>query len=255
MKKEWLVKNLAICIVVLFIGVGFKPMLAENTILDGKQSDYNNVDFEEAKEYLFQTIIKISNNPKVKEFLNENKHNLITNYYDCKNAIQKIYSKNPKLLKSILFTKPEMTYEYLEKGYKNGLEIFDILGVEETSKMMESAKITNLELFNELKIIIENDKELSNRISVLEEMNNNLKSNLGFQNSSVICKILNIIALMISLSYMFFGKYVYQWLVDHNRTLIAKTLAIFIYSIAYLAIPVVFLQLIFNCIEFPVSLV
>jgi len=178
MKKEWLVKTLALGIVVLFISINYQPIIAEKTISVEKTSENESYDFEEAKEYLFQTIIDISNNPEVKEFLNEHKHDLIinnNNNYDCKNAIKKICSKNPKLLKSILFTKPEMTFEYLEKNYNRGLEIVDILGEEESLKIVESVK-TNPEFFVELKNIILNNKYLSDRITTIREINNELKS-------------------------------------------------------------------------------
>ncbi len=46
-----------------------------------------------------------------------------------------------------------------EINEKYDLEIEKIIGEEETSKMMESVKITNSELLNELKNIILNDKE------------------------------------------------------------------------------------------------
>jgi len=194
MQKNIVKKGLVIAVICLFIGVSFQPIIAENTIAVEKESDYNNVDIEQAKEYLFQTLIDISNNSEVKEFLNVHKQNLITNDYDCKNAVQKILSQKPKLLKSILFTKPEMTYEYLETNYNKGLELYNILGEEETSKIAKSVK-TNSELFNKLKNIIVNDKELSDKISNLEKINIDVKSNWKFWNFTIICGILYIIIL------------------------------------------------------------
>ena len=128
MKKEWLIKTLAVVIIVLFIGVCFQPIIAEETVSVEKESDYENWGFEEAKEYLFQTIIDIFNNPKVKVFLNEYKHDLFTNDYNCKNAVKKILLQKPKLLKSMFFTKTKMIYEYLETNYNRGLELINILG-------------------------------------------------------------------------------------------------------------------------------
>lgn len=178
MEKELLIKTLAIGIIFLFIGVGIQPIIAEKTVSVEKTLDTENVNFEQAKEYLFQTIIEISNNPKVKEFLNENKKDLITinnNDYDRRNAIQKIYSQNPRLLKSILFTKPKMTYEYLDKSYNKGIELINFLGEEESLDIVESVKINNPELLNELKNIIVNDIGLSNKIITLREMNEELE--------------------------------------------------------------------------------
>ena len=208
MKKDWLVKTLALGIVALFICVSYQPIIAEKTVSVEKTSDYNNVDFEQAKEYLFRTLVDISNNPEVKAFLNQHKRDLIinnNNNYDCRNAIQKIHKQNPRLLKSIIFTKPKMTYEYLEKNFNKGLEIVDILGEEESLKIAESVKISNPELFNELKNIIANDEELSNKISVLKEMNNNLEYKLGFWDHPIICSLLAIYGLPAAiLLYLFF---------------------------------------------------
>jgi len=196
-------KGLTLAVIVLFIGVSFQPIIAQKSTSDEEESDYNNVDFEQAKNYLFQTLIDISNNPDVKQFLNEHKHDLIprnNSNYDYKYDIQKIYSKNPKLLKSIFCTKPKMTIEYLEKNYNKGLEIADILGEEESSKIVDSVRITNIELFDDLKIIILNDDELSSRTTILREINNDSKSNIYFMDYQIICSILWILWLI---TYLF----------------------------------------------------
>jgi len=245
LKKQLIKKVLALAIIVVFVSVSFQPIIAENTLSVGKESDYSNVDFEKAKEYLFQTLIDISNNPEVKEFLNEHKHDLITrndNNYDCKDAIQKIYSQNPKLLKSILFTKPEMTYEYLEKNYNKGLELVNILGEKESLKIVESVKIANLELSNELKDIILNDKELSKRVSVLEEMNKNLISNTGFLNYPIICLIVLIISSPFAFLIYFFES-LWGWANIHNKPLFSLLFAIFTYLFLFTFSP--FASLIF----------
>ena len=183
-------KGFILAVIVLFIGVSFQPIIAEETIAVEKTSDYENVGFEEAKEYLFQTLVDISINTEVKGFLYEHKKDLLINDYDCKNAIQKILFQKPKLLNSMLLTRPKMTYEYLETNFNRGLEIFNIIGGEESLKIVESVDITDSELFNELKDIILNDEELSSKVSVLEEMNNNLKSNLDSWKYPIICYIL-----------------------------------------------------------------
>jgi len=226
MKKEWLVKSLALGVVALFICVGYQPIIAEKTISVDKTSDYKNVDFEQAKAYLFQTLIDISNNPEVKQFMDEHKHILIprnNNNYDCKNTIQKIYMQNPRLLKSILFTRPKMTSEYLETNYNKSLEIVDILGKEESLKLVNSVK-TNKDLIYELKNIIANDEDLSNRVSVLKEMNNNVKSNMDFSDFPVICGILFILA-FITIPILFSNEIFHrlnEWAILYNHPLLAK---------------------------------
>ena len=62
------IKNPCRGIIVLFICVSFPPIIAENTRLIGKESN-NNVDFEEVKEYLFQTIIDTANNKEIQRII------------------------------------------------------------------------------------------------------------------------------------------------------------------------------------------
>ena len=249
MKKEWFVKTLALVIVALFTSVSYQPIIAENTKSVEKESDYNNFDFEQAKEYLFQTIVDISNNPEVKKFLNDHKKDLFSkdnNKYDFKNMIQKICSQNPKLLKSILFTKPEMTIEYLEKNYNKGLEMFDILGKEESSKIVESVKIINPEIFNELKNIILDVEELSNRILVLEKININLKPKFEFGKSLDICFILFIYFIPSFITEVFFEDLL-SWALEHHRLLLAAIDAPF-YFLSYLnLLSILNLMESFNC--------
>ena len=248
MNKEWLVKSFTLGIVVIFICVSFQPIIAEKTVSLKKESNNDNVDFEKVKEYLFQTLIDILNNPEVKQFLNEHKHDLITrnNNYDCKNAIQKISSQNPKLLKSIFITKPKMTYEYLETNYNRGLELYNILGEEESLKMIESIYVANPELFNELKDIIVNDKELYNRITTLGEMNEVLEPIPPFLRP--ICWILFISYLPSYFVVVFLGDYILVWLLKHNLQLLALIIQAFGSLFALSCNLKIFLMQLFYCL-------
>ena len=189
MKKDWLIKTLALGVVVLFISVSFQPIIAEKTISVEKTSDYNNVDFEQAKEYLFQTIIDISNNPDVKNLFEQLKydHKIFTSDYDYKSVFSQLFLKKPSLLLSILFTKPSITYDYLDKSYNRGIKCVNILGEKQALEMTGSIKISNPDLMNEFNNIIKNDKELSNRILTLEVMNNNLKLDSPFLLYPILC--------------------------------------------------------------------
>ena len=251
MKKEWLAKTLALGITALFISVSYQPIIAEKTLSVEKESNNDNVSFEEVKEYLFQTLIDISNNPKVKEFLNEHKHDLITNNNNnYKNAVKKILLQKPRLLKSIPFTKPKMTYDYLEKNYNKGLDIIDILGEEESLDIVESVKIVNPELLIELKNIIANDEKLSNRISVLEEMNNNLISKLNFSDNPIICSILAILFLPVAISatlYIFIKHFFFNFIRRH--LLIIIFLAIPFITILIYGLPIFVLLALFGCFK------
>ena len=60
MKKEWLVKTLALSVVVLFISVSFQPIIAKDTISPEKKSD--------AKE-LLETILDIVNNKEIQDII------------------------------------------------------------------------------------------------------------------------------------------------------------------------------------------
>jgi len=192
MIDNWVKKGLVFAIIILFISVSFQPIIAEKTVSVEKESDYNNVDFNEAKEYLFQTIIDISNNPDVKNLFEQLKYNhrMFTSDYDYKSAFSQIFFKNPRLLLSILFIKPFITYEHLNKSYKKGIDCVNFVGEKQALELAEGINISNPEIFNNLNRIILNDKKLSDRISTLEIMNNNLKPDSPFQDYPIICAIL-----------------------------------------------------------------
>jgi len=247
MQKNIVKKGLIIAVICMFIIISFQPIIAENTISVEKESDYNNADLEETKEYLFQTLIDIANNPNIKTFLNENKHNLITNDYDCKNAIQKIWLEKPKLLRSILFIKPEMTYEYLKTNYNNGMELNNILLEEESLKIIKSVKINNPVFFYDLKNIIMDDKELHYRITILEKMNNKLKSNQHFSEFPIICEILFIILIPL----VIVGKLLLtltNWALAHSKPLLASISYFITDLILLIGIPISILILLLNCV-------
>jgi len=192
MKKEWLVKTLALGVVVLFVGVSFQPTIAVESVLNERESNYEDVDFEEAKKYLFETIIDIANNPEFKDLSKQYGNNLFTSSYDYKNLFSELRIEKPGFLGSMLFIKPKMTDEYLETIYNKGVELVDIIGEEESLKIVESFKMTNPGFFDDLKNVIMDDEELSSRISVLEKMNIDPKSDLEWD-FPIICTILNYI--------------------------------------------------------------
>jgi hypothetical protein len=76
MKKEWLVKTLALGVVVLFVSVSFQPVLAKDTISLVKKSDTNE---------LLETLLDIANNPEIQNILQK---------YECrKNLLESQYLK------------------------------------------------------------------------------------------------------------------------------------------------------------------
>jgi hypothetical protein len=234
MKKEWLVKTLAMVIVVLFISVSYQPIIAENTTSVGKESSYNNLDFEEAKEYLFHTIIDISNNPDVKELFKQLKYNqrIFTSDYDYKSVFSQLFLKKPELLLSILFTKPKMTYEYINQTYNRGIKCVNILGEKQALDMTDSIKISNPDLLNELNNIIKNDKELSNRISTLEIMNNDLELDSPFKGRPIICICLLLICIPLLILLLFSS--LLMSIFEKNPDLIQRYPALFNWAEKYI---------------------
>ncbi len=157
---------------------------------------------------MFQTLIDISNNPEVKQFLYEHKKDLIINNndnYDFRNAFQKINKQNPRLMKSILFTRPKMTYIYLDKTYDNGIELINILGEDKALEIIEFVSLSNTELLDKSNNIIMNNKELSYRVSELIKLNTEIKLNFPLLEYPNICAILFLIFLSLSLPYAFFS--------------------------------------------------
>ncbi len=200
-------KLIVLSIIALFVSVSLQPIIAEKIVSVEKESDYNNVDFEEVKEYLFQTIIDIANNPDVKNLFEQLKYNqkIFTSDYDYKSLFYQLFLKKPRLLLSILFTKPSITYEYLDKSYNRDIKCVNILGEKEALEMTYSVKISNPDLMDELNNIIKNDKELSNRILTLEIMNKDLKLEPPFMTHPIICAFMILMCIPIFILLLFFS--------------------------------------------------
>ena len=176
MKKDLLRKTLVLGVIILFVGAGVQSVFAV---------DIPEKEEIEPKDYLFETIVAISNNPDVQDLLDEYKNNF---NFDLNNQyiFRQLFFKNPDLLCSMVFTKTKTTSQYIDKTYNQGIELINIFGEEKAYEMLDSIELTNPELLDDLNNIIINDEELSNRISTLEELNNE---------TSDICKILFILGI------------------------------------------------------------
>jgi hypothetical protein len=173
----WLYKTLVVGVIVLFIGLGVQPAIA--TV----EPKTDIIDFE-PKDYLFQTIIDISNNPDVKELLEQYDTNLFK--VDIERSVyRKLLLRNPSLFFNMIFTKPSISSEYLNKCYKDGIEVTNIISEDKALEMIKNVKITDSKLFDELDNIISTDKELSERLVMLKEMN----KVLDFRDNPIICGI------------------------------------------------------------------
>ena len=166
-------KGLVIFIIALIIGVGIQPVFAdEPKILSNVKKEENT----NPKEYLFQTIIDIANNPEVKDLLEQYEDDLLKVDID-KSMLREIILRNPRLLSDLLFTKPSFTPEYLDSMYNEGCQIINILGKDEAKKITESVTYDNPEFFNKLNNILLYNEDLSNRMEILAEMNKELNHN------------------------------------------------------------------------------
>ncbi|UCF49757.1 MAG: hypothetical protein JSU91_08410 [Thermoplasmatales archaeon] len=159
-------KTLVIGIIFLFIGVGIQPAIAtvqpkEKIIIDSPI------------DYLFETVIDIANNPDVRDLLEQNENEIFKVNID-RSIYRKILFKNPILFFNLLFTKPTDINRYLNKCYKMGNKIINIIGEDKTLKILESVEVTDTEIFDELDEIIKNDEILSNKLTTLEEFNKEL---------------------------------------------------------------------------------
>lgn len=202
---------LAFVITILFFGVSVQSSIA--TDQPEKETDIK----VEPKEYLFQTIIDIVNNPDIKEVLEQYNHILFFSDYDYKDVLSKLLFRNPRLLYNMLFSKPSITYDYLNKCYNKGIEITNILGEDIALEIINSIKFTDTELLDELNNIILKNDELSNKIDILEEMNKKLNPDLPFNKHPIICSIL---VLMFIYEVAKFGTFYSLFLHFENTNLI-----------------------------------
>jgi len=182
MKGRIITKGLTAIIVLLFIGLAIQPSV---TTVELKEEIID----VESKDYLFQTIIDIANNPNVKNLIERDNNDFFKVDIDC-SVYLKILFRNPRLFHSMIFTKPSLTPEYLDKNYNFGLEIKSILGEDKLQEIIESIKVTDKEVFNKLNSIIINNEELSSRIKILKEINNGVNPIISY--GDLICGILTL---------------------------------------------------------------
>ena len=159
-------KTLVIGIIFLFIGVGIQPAIATEQPKE-KISIYSHMD------YLFQTVIDIANDPDVKNLLEQNENNIFKVNID-RSIYRKILFKNPILFFSLFITKPTDINRYLNKCYKMGNKIINIIGEDKTLKIIESVEVTDTAIFDELENIIRNNEVLSSKLTTLKELNKEL---------------------------------------------------------------------------------
>jgi hypothetical protein len=157
----------------------------------GEIGEWGEMDIEilvDPKDYLFQTIIDIANNPDVKEILEQYSYDLFNVDID-RSVYRKLLLRNPRLFFDMFFTKPSITQEYFNKCYNMGIEISNIIGEVKVLEIFKSFKITDTKVSDELNNIIVSNEELSNRKITLNEINKEFKSDFQWR-YPIICSLL-----------------------------------------------------------------
>jgi hypothetical protein len=239
-------KIIVIGVIALFVSVGIQPAFAVESNVS-----VDNIKIEEdiePKDYLFETIIEIANNPEVKELFKKYSHNMFKFNNDYKAINRQILFKNPRLLFSMLFAKPKMTNEYLNLVYNQGCKIVNIIGEDEALEMIESVKISNPEIFDKLDNIIMNNEEISNRISTLEIMNEELKPDKPLEVDPIVCAKLFLLFLASLINLYIFG-FLYQIFIENP--ILAPIFRPLAYYFSSLTLDSAGLLIELGCIEYP----
>ena len=232
MRNNLLKKGLVIGIIILFFGIAVQPITSSDITQKGEIEQVDEI--EQTKDYLFQTLIDIANNPDVKELLKGN-YEVITSDYEFKSVFRQILFKKPMLFFSMLFTRPKLTHKYLDTSYNRGCEITNVIGEDKTLDIIESIGITNPKILDDLNNIIMINEELSNKIIVIVEMNKVLKPDAPFEDYPLICGILLLIFFSCFSVLESIGMFLYLWGLDDNPIIagIFRAIALPIYSILY----------------------
>jgi hypothetical protein len=206
MNQRIILKTLVVAVIILFIGVGIQPAIA---IVEPKEEIID----VEPKDYMFQTIIDIANNPEVKNLLEQYDNDLFKVDID-RSVCRKILLRNPRLFRSLMFLKPSVSFENLEYIYNLGLEIIDTIGEDKAIEIFESIEYNDIELFYESNKIISNDAELSNRLETMNEINSKYDRFWTFPIFCLILVTINIPIVIFSVTIASIGNGIFY--IGHN---------------------------------------
>lgn len=138
-------KPLAVGVILIFIGLAFQPAVSTNELI--KEDLKPNT-------YLFDTVIEIIKNPKIKNVLSQIKQDEIVNSNYFKTTLLKILITKPVLLASVFFNRPMITNRYLTNSYYKGINTVNILGETKTNEVINLLKSSNSDVINDLTNII-----------------------------------------------------------------------------------------------------
>ena len=161
MKQRIICKTLAVAVILLFLGLDIQPSVAVQRETE--------IDIE-PKDYLFQTIIDIANNPDVKDLYEQYEPDMFNIDID-RGVYRKLLLRNPRLIFNTLLSKPSVSVEYLNEFYNKGIEVIITLGEDIVFEIIENIEITDTKLLDNLNNIISKDKELSERLATLNGLN------------------------------------------------------------------------------------
>ena len=232
-------KTFVIGVIILFVGVCIQPAFAT---LQPKDI------YVEPKDYLFQTIIDIANNPEVKDIFEKRDSILIESNFELRGNLLKILSRCPRVLISTLFTKNRFSTDYLDLVYENGCKIVKIIGEENTLDIIESVEFKNLEIFEEINDIINDNSELKAKVTTLAGMNKNLKLDSPYQNNPIICAILEIIFISSILKLQLFSAFSFLF---YNLNLFPLLREFFLLSLEIKLSLSMHFMIKYECIEWP----
>jgi hypothetical protein len=180
MRKE-ILKTLVIGTIFLLLCVAFQPVVSTNEMKN------ENV---KPKEFLFETLIDIANDPEIKLLFEQVGNDWIDLDLDVKEYLLEVAFKKPRILTSVLFNRPSNSFDYFDFAFDQGKETVNIIGEEESLGLIRSLKINDCQVLDDVKNIILNNEDLNEKISRLQIMNSQLNSQTPFLNSPIICAIL-----------------------------------------------------------------
>ena len=237
-------KVIVIGVITLFIVVGFQSAFA----VEPNKSSADDTQVEEdiePKDYLFETIIEIINNPDIKELIEEYSYNIFKIDYNFKGIYLQILFNNPKLLFSLISPKPKVTYDNLNSAYDDGCEVVDIIGWDKSLEVIKSVKFSNPDIVDEFHNIILDDEELSNRISILEELNEE-----DWDDTPIICAI----TMGILMGGLYGTAIAYELieLFNSSDSILLNMLLFGLWFFFYAVVSAsIFIGIIYDCISFP----
>jgi hypothetical protein len=183
-KKKDLIRNvLVLGIIILLMGIAVQP---------GTATVQNDLNFNNKKDTLFQTIIDITNNKDFNNLINsENSNDFYFEFdYNLRKDFRDIFFENLGFFSSLLFTKTSLTHNQLESAYEKGSELINTIGEDKALELVDSIKIKNPKLSNGISDILEENEEIRNKIEEIKMMNREIKPTSPSDINPIICGIL-----------------------------------------------------------------